>query len=146
MIAFENLNVKVVIGLVLGVIAALIVGVASWNMGEPRWLNCLVSLFGGLLGWWFGILASPGEQGERRPFSEFGKTLIAFVGGFLFAKTDSVFDVFLVKDGHRTSFSCNACCCLASRFASARCSLFWAGNMSVRKTAGRRGRHQIGND
>jgi|GraSoi_2013_40cm_1033754.scaffolds.fasta_scaffold56065_2 hypothetical protein len=104
MIAFQNLNVKVVIGLVLGVIAALIVGAASWNMGEPRWLNCLVSLFGALLGWWFGILASPGEQGERRPFSEFGKTLIAFVGGFLFAKTDSVFDVFLVKDGAPDQF------------------------------------------
>lgn len=104
MIAFEKLTVKVVIGLVLGLIAVLIVGAASWNMGEPRWLNCLVSLFGGLLGWWFGILASPSEQGERRPFSEFGKTLLAFVGGFLFAKIDSVFDVFLVKDGAPDQF------------------------------------------
>jgi len=50
MIAFEKLNVKVIIGLVLGIVAVLIVGAASWNMGEPRWLNCLVSLFGGLLG------------------------------------------------------------------------------------------------
>lgn len=104
MIAFENLNIKVVIGLALGLIAAIVVGAASWNLGEPRWLNCLVSLFGGLLGWWFGILASPGEHGENRPFSEFGKTLLAFVGGFLFAKIDSVFDVFLVKDGAPDQF------------------------------------------
>ena len=104
MLAFQDLNVKVVIGLVLGVVAVLIVGTAAWNMGEPRWLNCLVSLFGGLLGWWFGILATPFDQGEKRPFSEFGKTILAFVGGFLFAKIDSVFDVFLVKDGAPDQF------------------------------------------
>lgn len=101
---FENLDLKAVVGLVLGAIAVLIVGAAAWNMGEPRWLNCLVALFGGLLGWWFGILASPFDQGERRPFSEFGKTILAFVGGFLFAKIDSVFDVFLVKDGAPDQF------------------------------------------
>ncbi len=99
MISIKNLDPKLVIGFALGAIALLIIGGAAWNMGEPRWLNSLVCLFGGLLGWWFGILASPPEQGERRPFSEFGKTLLAFAGGFIFAKTDSVFDVFLIKDG-----------------------------------------------
>ena len=97
--SIRNLDPKIVIGFVLGAIALLIMGAAAWNLGEPRWLNCLVSLFGGLLGWWFGIFASPPEQGERRPFSEFGKTLLAFVAGFFFAKIDSVFDVFLIKEG-----------------------------------------------
>jgi len=97
--SIRNLDPKIVIGFVLGIVALLIMGAAAWNLGEPRWLNCLVSLFGGLLGWWFGIFASPPEEGERRPFSEFGKTLLAFVGGFFFAKIDSVFDVFLIKEG-----------------------------------------------
>ena len=99
MISIRNLDPKLAIGFVLGAIALFVMGAAAWNLGEPRWLNCLVSLFGGLLGWWFGIFASPTDQGEKRPFSEFGKTLLAFVGGFFFAKIDSVFDVFLVRDG-----------------------------------------------
>lgn len=98
MVTIRNLDPELIIGFVLGIIALLIMG-AAWNLGEPRWLNCLVSLFGGLLGWWFGIFASPPETGERRPTSEFGKTLLAFVGGFFFAKIDSVFDVFLIKEG-----------------------------------------------
>src|ERR1700675_430152 len=104
MIAFENINVKAVIGLVLGVVAVLIVGTAAWNMGEPRWLNCLVSLFGGLLGWGVGLIATPYDQCDNRPFAEFGKTILAFVGGFVFAKVDSVFDVFLGKDGAPDQF------------------------------------------
>ena len=77
MISLRNLDPKLVIGFVLGAIALLIMGAAAWNLGEPRWLNCLVSLFGGLLGWWFGIFASPPEQGERRPFSSAIKAMRA---------------------------------------------------------------------
>ncbi|HZP93002.1 MAG TPA: hypothetical protein VFB20_08985 [Burkholderiales bacterium] len=99
MIDFRKLHPKIVVGYALGVAAVVIVAAAAWNLGEPRWLNCLVSLFGGLLGWWFGILASPLDEGERRPFSEFGKTILAFVGGFLFAKIDAVFDAFLIRGG-----------------------------------------------
>jgi len=50
MISIRNLDPKLVIGFVLGAIALLIMGAAAWNLGEPRWLNCLISLFGGLLG------------------------------------------------------------------------------------------------
>jgi hypothetical protein len=99
MIPIGNLKPKFIIGYALGAVVLVIMSAAAWNLGEPRWLNCLVSLFGGLLGWWFGILASPLDQGERRPLSEFAKTLLTFIGGFLFAKIDAVFDAFLIKGG-----------------------------------------------
>jgi hypothetical protein len=53
-------------------------------------LNILTCLFGGAAGWWAGILISP-DPTEQAQFSVFRKTLSAFLGGFVLAKIDLLF-------------------------------------------------------
>ena len=52
------------------------------------WLNIPICLFGGILGWCIGMLVSPLNPEERREFTDYGKAVSAFVGGFVIAKFD----------------------------------------------------------
>lgn len=65
---------------------------------EHWWLNVLLCLFGGILGWSIGMFISPLNPDERREFSEYGKAVSAFIGGFAIAKLEAVFTAITAKD------------------------------------------------
>ena len=89
---------KVQIGYVLGAVAlATLVG-ASFNIGSAFWLNILILLFGGLLGWITGILATPLDPSEKSQFSAYAAAISTFLTGFVVAKLDKLFELTIEKD------------------------------------------------
>jgi predicted membrane channel-forming protein YqfA (hemolysin III family) len=65
---------------------------------EHWWFNVLLCLFGGILGWTIGMFTSPLNPDERREFSEYGKAIYAFIGGFAIAKLEALFTAITAKD------------------------------------------------
>jgi hypothetical protein len=55
---------------------------------DEWWLNVLLCLFGGIVGWTVGVLLSPMTKAEESKFTGYGKALSAFVSGFVVAKLD----------------------------------------------------------
>jgi uncharacterized membrane protein YjjB (DUF3815 family) len=88
---------KLISGYVLGGLAyaacfAIAIQIERW------WLNVLLCLFGGILGWCVGMFISPLDQNEKSEFTDYGKALSAFVSGFAIAKLDRVFSGMTAND------------------------------------------------
>ena len=84
---------KVKIGYGLGAIALVTLVGAAFNVGQSYWMNILVLLFGGLLGWVTGILATPLDSNEKSQFSAYAAAISTFLTGFVVAKADKLFEL-----------------------------------------------------
>jgi hypothetical protein len=58
-------------------------------------LYLMLTVAGGAIGWLIGILISPTEPGQSEVFAAYGKALFTFISGFVLAKLDRVFEIFL---------------------------------------------------
>ena len=75
------------IGILLGAIfyaACLVIALFL----ERWWLNVLLCMLGGVLGWFVGILGSPASRVQSTRFLEYRRALSAFVSGFVLARLD----------------------------------------------------------
>jgi hypothetical protein len=82
----------IVFGYILGAAAYVTCFVIAFKIpphGE-WWLNILLCLLGGAVGWFVGTLGSPMSGPEESKFAEYGKVLSALVTGFIAAKLDSL--------------------------------------------------------
>jgi hypothetical protein len=81
------------IGYALGALAALALLWASFEFASAdSRLNVVLLISGGLIGWVVGMLMTP-WAGEKDQFSVYGTALATFVGGYLVAKLDKVFEL-----------------------------------------------------
>jgi hypothetical protein len=55
-------------------------------------------LFGALLGWVTGILATPLGSAEQSQFSTYAAAISTFISGFLVAKLDKLFELSVTKE------------------------------------------------
>jgi putative flippase GtrA len=69
---------------------------AAHAMGGSLPLNVLILLGSGLAGWILGVLVTPLPH-EATRFSEYGKTITAFVSGFLLSKFERLFDLAITQ-------------------------------------------------
>lgn len=60
--------------------------------------GALACVPGALLGWLMGVLLSPYKQ-EKELFEGYGKSIAAFITGFLVSKVDRIFELFMTKSG-----------------------------------------------
>jgi uncharacterized membrane protein (DUF485 family) len=84
---------KVQIGYAMGAVTLVTLVAASFNIGTAYWLNILLLLFGGLLGWVTGILATPLDPNEKSQFSAYAAAISTFLTGFVVAKLDKLFEL-----------------------------------------------------
>jgi hypothetical protein len=77
----------------MGLAALLALIAACFNVGSDKWINMLLLIFGGLLGWVTGILATPLDSDEKSQFSTYAAAISTFLSGFLVAKLDKLFDM-----------------------------------------------------
>jgi hypothetical protein len=56
------------------------------------WFNELLCIFGGVIGWFLGILGSPASTDQSEKFLEFRRAVSAFVSGFVLAKIEFFID------------------------------------------------------
>jgi hypothetical protein len=81
------------IGYALGALAALALIWASFEFASAdARFNVVLLISGGLIGWVIGMLLIPGAA-EKDQFSAAGTAIATFVGGYLVAKFDKVFDL-----------------------------------------------------
>jgi hypothetical protein len=83
---------KLCIGYCLGAIAASALVRASFNIGTDHWLNVVLLIFGGLLGWVTGILSTPLDKDEKSQFSAYAAAISTFLSGFVVAKVDKIYE------------------------------------------------------
>jgi hypothetical protein len=88
---------KVGLGYGLGGAAAVALVWSCFRIGTAPWLNLLLFIFGGLLGWVAGILATPLDVNERTQFSTYTAAISTFMSGFVVAKLDRLFELFIGK-------------------------------------------------
>jgi len=84
------------LGYLLGIPWLLWLFWAAFAMGGSLSLNILLLLGGGLAGWILGVLVTP-LPNEVSRFSEFGKTITAFVSGFLLSKFERIFNLAITQ-------------------------------------------------
>jgi hypothetical protein len=81
------------IGYVLAVGVAIVLVWTGLKQGNAPQLNLLIIVSGGLIGWIVGMLMTPITGAEQTHFPEYGKAISTFVGGYLAAKLDKLFDI-----------------------------------------------------
>jgi len=88
----RELGAGIVFGYILGAAAYVTCFVIAFAMPPDGewWLNTLLCLLGGAVGWFVGTLGSPMSGAEESKFAEYGKVLSALVTGFIAAKLDSL--------------------------------------------------------
>jgi len=89
---------KVQTGYVLGALVLIALVGACFRIGTSYWLNILLLLFGALLGWVTGILATPLGSAEQSQFSTYAAAISTFISGFLVAKLDKLFELSVTKE------------------------------------------------
>jgi hypothetical protein len=87
----------VYVGYALGAIALATLSVACFRIGTPPWLNVVLMIFGGLLGWTTGILITPLDTKEEFSFSTYTGAISTFLSGFFIAKFDKLFESSLAQ-------------------------------------------------
>jgi len=93
--------VKVIIGYVLGAGAFITLCFACFKLAgkdDIGWLNLVLLIFGGLLGWVIGILVTPDES-QKLQFKTFGQAISTFLSGFIVAKIDRWYEKSLDTSG-----------------------------------------------
>ena len=88
-----------VLGYILGTIFIIALVVIAWTLGGSWQLNGLLLISGGLIGWIAGVLITPLSAGEKTDFSEYGKAISTFLGGFVVAKLDKLFELSITNSG-----------------------------------------------
>src|SRR5215217_5741996 len=91
LVAFgQEVGPGIVLGYVLGILTYIACFVIAFEMphSDEWWLNVLLCLFGGIVGWSMGVLLSPMTKEEEGKFTGYGRALSAFASGFLIAKLD----------------------------------------------------------
>jgi hypothetical protein len=93
--SLERRDVAVALGYLLaaGVYAVLIVACAK--IGGNGWLNLLLVLFGGALGWTLGVLAGAKNPNENQRLSAYAVGISTFVLGFIAAKIERLYELSL---------------------------------------------------
>jgi len=86
---------KVAIGYALGLVALATLIAACFKVGSASWINILLLIFGGLLGWICGILTTPLDATEQSQFSTYAAAISTFLSGFVVAKLDRLFQTAL---------------------------------------------------
>lgn len=64
------------------------------------YVNLLVALLGGVLGWFIGTLASPYDKSESSRFLSLAQAASAFATGYLVSKIDKFFDITLYSENN----------------------------------------------
>ena len=90
---FEQFSPGIRIGIILGAIFYLACFAIAFKL-DRWWLNILLCLSGGVLGWFVGILGSPTSRVESDAFGEYRRALSAFISGFLLARLDVLISQF----------------------------------------------------
>lgn len=65
------------------------------SSGERFYLNLLISLLGGLIGWVLGNIASPATKDEKETFSDLGTIIATFLSGYVVSKLDRFLELSL---------------------------------------------------
>ena len=83
----------------MGYLGGFVVGLGFFGVSvyyaahsEGAVINVMLCFFGGVTGWFVGILISPSSAGQKQMFSEYGKAISAFLSGFVLAKLDRIFE------------------------------------------------------
>jgi hypothetical protein len=93
----NGMDPKALVGYALGAVALVTLIGACFNIGLAYWLNILLLIFGGLLGWTGGILATPRNEKEKAQFSNYAAGISTFLSGFLVAKLDKLFELAIAE-------------------------------------------------
>lgn len=62
------------------------------------YLNLLISLLGGLVGWILGNITSPTNADEKNTFTQLGATISTFLSGYIVSKLDRFLEKVLFRD------------------------------------------------
>jgi len=83
---------KIIASYIIGGLAIVFCILAAWttSTGNAKYLQVLICVLGGSLGWIFGLFLTPSNEGEKKQFSEFGKALTALVSGFGLAQVNTL--------------------------------------------------------
>lgn len=84
---FGQFSLGIQIGLWLGAVFFIACFVIAALL-DKWWLNELLCIFGGVIGWFLGILGSPTSRVQSEKFLEYRRALSAFLSGFVLAKVD----------------------------------------------------------
>ena len=96
-----------------------------FNIAPERvWLNLLISLLGGLIGWVFGNAASPVSEGEKETFNELGKVVATFFSGYLVSKLDRFIEGVLFRSNQIDENSWISVCFFSSALILASVTVF----------------------
>ncbi|WP_335038762.1 hypothetical protein [Nostoc sp.] len=88
------------------------------------WLNLLISLLGGLIGWVLGNVASPVSPDEKQVFSELAKVVATFFSGYLLSKLDRFIEGVLFKNNQIDKNSWISVCFFSSALILASVTVF----------------------
>ncbi|BDM83855.1 hypothetical protein [Acaryochloris marina] len=66
---------------------------------EQFYLNLLITLLGGLIGWVIGNLTSPIGKEETKVFGQLGATIATFLSGYVVSKLDRFLEAVLFSEG-----------------------------------------------
>ena len=93
-LAVTDLGWMAVTGYILAILTYAVLVVACFQIDSTsRLLNILILVFGGLLGWTIGILATPRDASERAQFSAYVAGVSTFLSGFVVAKVDKLYEL-----------------------------------------------------
>jgi len=81
-----------VLGVLLGILFFIACVVFAAMQGTAWLIDVLLCLFGAASGWFSGILISPDDEDQDRRFSIYGKSISAFISGFVVAKLDGIWE------------------------------------------------------
>jgi len=94
-----RIDPRILAGYVLGGIAFSLCLIAAAIVPPNHWLQIVLCLFGGVVGWVIGIGATPLDEKEDQRFTDFAKAISAFVSGFAIAKLGVIGDALAEKVG-----------------------------------------------
>jgi hypothetical protein len=134
----QRLGAGIVIGYLLGAAFYIFCFVIAFRI-EPRsewWLNVLLCMFGGVLGWFVGTLVSPMTGAEETRFVQYSRALSAFVTGFVAAKLEFLLSRFEPTDRAETALLIGRLLLFAITFFLGLQFPFiarWQGRLKVRR-------------
>lgn len=88
------------------------------------WLNLLISLLGGLIGWVLGNFASPVNSNEQKTFSELAKVVATFFSGYVVSKLDRFLEGTLFSNNQIDETSWISACFFLSALILASVTVF----------------------
>jgi hypothetical protein len=85
---------KIIASYMIGGIAVAFCIYTAWStaLESAKYLQVLICIVGGALGWILGLLLTPSSEGEKKQFSEWGKAFAALVSGFGLAQITTLIE------------------------------------------------------